>query len=467
MTMALLSRPKQNAKLVLRPLVVLILIGAVTLGLVGVAHAKQRHVTVLEVNGIINQVTERFIAREVRRAEDEEATLIIIKLDTPGGLLDSTRKITQELLNSDVPSVVYVTPRGAQAASAGTFITAAATFAVMSPGTNIGAASPVGSSGEDLPSTLKSKAFNDAAAEMRGIATLRGRNAEKLEATVLQALSFTAEEAVKSNIVDFIASDLDDLLAQLNGREAQLRPPTGPKVVLDTQGVVVHTSSMSLVDRFLRFISNPNVAFLLLSLGSLGLLVELVSPGLVAPGVVGGILLVLALVGLGNLSVNWAGVVLILLAVVLVVLEFYVAGFGILGVGAIVSFILGSMLLFFHGGSPSPTMPGIGVSLWVLAPTTVVLAGGGGWVFWTILKSRREQPDAGTPRILGATGYVVTELSPRGTVQVAGEEWTAVSESRETIPPGQEVSVTQTSGNTLTVVPLSVSPEGRTIPKEP
>ncbi|MSQ21984.1 MAG: nodulation protein NfeD [Dehalococcoidia bacterium] len=452
MTIPLSLSSERAAKRVLRPLVVAILIGAVALGLVGVAHAKERHVLVLEVNGIINQVTERFIAREVRRAEEDEATLIIIKLDTPGGLLDSTRKITQHLLNADVPSVVYVTPRGAQAASAGTFITAAATFAVMAPGTNIGAASPVGSSGEDLPQTLKSKAFSDAAAEMRGIATLRGRNAEKLEATVLQALSFTADEAVKSNLVDFIASDMDDLLAQLNGREAQLRPPTGPKVVLDTQNVVMRTTDMSLVDQLLRFLADPNIAFLLLSLGGLGLLVELISPGLIAPGVVGAILLVVALVVLGSLSVNWAGVVLILMAIALAVLEVYVGGFGILGIGAIVSFVLGGFLLFFHGATRSPTMPSLSVSLWVLVPTVAVLAGGGGWVIWTMIKSRREQGGEDTPRVLGATGYSATELAPRGVVQVAGEQWSAVSADRTTIPAGQEVRVTGVSGATVTVV---------------
>ena len=210
----------------------LILIGAVALGLVGVAQVKQQHILLLEVDGMINPATEGFIARGVRRAEENGSMLIVIQLDTPGGLLDSTRKITQHLLNASVPSVVFVAPRGARAASAGTFITAAATFAVMAPGTNIGAASPVAGSGEDLPETLKSKATNAAAAEIRSIAALRGRNEERLNATVLKALSFTAEEAVESNIVDFIANDLDDLLAQLHwprpGPPPSARLMTGP-----------------------------------------------------------------------------------------------------------------------------------------------------------------------------------------------------------------------------------------------
>ena len=451
----------------LRLMMVLLSSMAIALGLTGVAQARQHHVTLLNVHGIINPVVERFIARGVEQAEGDGSALVVIQLDTPGGELDSTRKITQHLLNAQVPSVVFVAPRGARAASAGTFIAAAANFAVMAPGTNIGAASPVASGGEDLPPTLKSKAFADAAAEMRSIATLRGRNADKLEATVLQAQSFTAEEAVEYRMADFTAGDLDELLAKLDGQQAQLSPPGGSVVVLATQGTAVDVVEFSLVERFLRFISDPNISFLLLSLGGLGLLVELINPGLVAPGVVGAILLILAFLAFGNLPVNWAGVALILLAVVLALLEAYVSGFGVLGVGAIVSFILGSMLLFFHTGAPSPTMPRVGVSLWVLVPTVVVLAGGGGWVFWTIMKSRREQPGVYTPSILGATGYVVTELAPRGTVQVAGEEWTAISENRETIRAGQEIRVIRTSGNTLTVVPLDVTPEGRTMGDEP
>lgn len=434
-------------------MVTLLSAAAIAGGVTGLAQAQEKHVLLLEVQGVIGPVTDRFIASGIQRAEKEGAALVIIRLDTPGGLLDSTRQITQHLLNADVPTAVFVAPRGAQAASAGTFIAAAANFAVMAPGTNIGAASPVGSSGEDLPSTLKSKAFSDAAAEMRSIADLRGRNAEKLEATVLQALSFTAEEAVEANMVDFVAGDVDQLLAQLQGQEVQMQPPTGRRVVMDVQGATVRTMDMSVVEWFLRFISDPNIAFLLLSLGSLGIVVELWNPGMVVPGVVGAILLVLAFVALGNLPVNWAGVTLILLAGVLAVLEVHASGFGILGIGAIISFVLGGLFLFFHGSVPSPTMPSMGVSLWVLVPTGVVLAGGGGWVVWTIVRSRREQSGEEAPRVLGATGYVVTELAPRGVVQVAGEQWTAVSEDRETIPAGQEIRVIRVSGATVTVVP--------------
>ena len=436
----------------LRLLVGLFSAVAIAVALLGVATAQQRHVLILEVDGIINPVTEGFISRGVERAEAQGASLIIVQLDTPGGLLDSTRKITQHLLNAELPSVVYVTPRGARAASAGTFITAAATFAVMAPGTNIGAASPVGGGGEELPETLKSKVTSDAAAEMRTIADLRNRNQEKLEATVLQALSFTGEEAVESGMVDFIAGDLDDLLAQLHGREAIVQLPAGPRLVLEMQGVGVQTMEMSLVERFLSFLSDPNVSYMLLSLGSLGIFLELLSPGLIVPGLTGTILLILSFVTLGNLPVNWAGVVLILLAVILAVLEFYVVGFGVLGVGAIVSFILGGVFLFFHTGAPSPTMPHIGVSRWVLVSTALMLSGGGAWTVTTMIRSRRGPLEQGVASLVGQMAVVATDLVPRGTVRLDNQLWTAVSQDGELIGTGEKVEVVKVDGIILTVI---------------
>ena len=420
-------------------------------GLIGTVQAQQRHILIIEVKGIIDPISERFIARAIDRAEADGAELLVIKLDTPGGLLSSTREITQHLLEADVPTVVYVSPRGARAASAGTFITAAANFAVMAPGTNIGAASPVSGTGEDLPDTLKSKATNDAAAEIRSIAAARGRNEEKLEETVLLAVAFTAEEAVELRMVDFVAGDMEDLLAQLHGRETALHPPDGERVVLDTQGVDIRTMEPTLVERFLRFLADPNVSFLLLSLGSLGLLLELLSPGLIVPGVVGAIHIILSLVSLGSLPVNWAGVALILLAVGLTVLEFYVAGYGILGVGAIVSFALGGFFLFFHTGGPSPTAPSIAVSPWVLVSTVLALAGGGGWALYTIIQSRRGPPEPGMAELIGQTAEVTTDLSPRGTVHLQSELWTAVVEGDEHIGAGETVVVVRTDGIILTV----------------
>ena len=438
-----------------RTFIALLSLLCIAAGLTGAVQAQQRHVLLLEVEGIINPISEGFIARGVERAEREGAEMVIIRLDTPGGLLNSTRKITQHLLEADVPSAVYVAPRGARAASAGTFITASANFAVMAPSTNIGAASPVSGSGEDLPDTLKSKAFQDAAAEMRGIAEARGRNAEQLEATVLEALSFTSEEALAENMIDFIASDVDELLQQVHGLETPLRPPGGPKVTLDTQGLTVRTMELSMVERLLRFLADPNISFLLLSLGGLGLFVELLNPGLILPGVVGIILLVLAWVVLGNLPVNWAGAILILLAFGLALLEYYVAGFGVLGVGAIVSLLLGGLLLFFHTGVPSPTAPpSVSVSLWVLIPTVLVLGFGGGLVVRFAYQSRRGPPDPEIVDLIGQVVETTSDLNPRGTVRARSETWTAVLRGGGSLSTGQQVRIVAVDGIMLTVAPI-------------
>ncbi|MBI4312202.1 MAG: nodulation protein NfeD [Chloroflexi bacterium] len=422
------------------------------LGLAGAASAQGRHILLLDVDGVIGPTTEKYIARGVKQAEAEGAELLVVRLDTPGGLLDSTRKIVEHLLNTNVPTAVYVTPRGAYAASAGTFITASANFAAMAPGTNIGAATPVSGSGEDLPKTLSSKATNDAAALMRSIAQERGRNAEKLEATVREAASFSAEEAVSLDIVDLIAADLDGLLDQVDGRTATT--PAGA-VVVRTKGLPIRTLDSSLVEQFVGFLADPNVAFLLFSLGSLGLVAELLNPGLIFPGVIGAILLLLAFVGLGNLPVNWAGVALLVLAVVLFVLEFYVSGFGILGIGAAVSFVLGALFLFYHAGGPSPAMPDVRVSLWLLAPVTALLIGGGAWVMFTIVRSRRALSPAPSEPIVGATGYVTSDLNPRGTVMLRNELWSAVGQGHEVIRTGQEIRVVEISGTLLTVTPVT------------
>ena len=279
---------------------------ALIAGLLGpvLVRAQSPHVLVLNVDGIINSVKVRFISRAIDRAEEDGATLIIIKLDTPGGLLSSTREIVQELLESPVPIAVFVSPRGARAGSAGTFITAAGHFAVMAPGTNIGAATPVSGTGDDLPDTLASKVENDAAALIRSIADERGRNADKLEETVRQAASFTAMEAVELNVVDFIADDVDDLLAKLDGREVVTRSGTR---ILDTKNLERKDFSKNILENFLEFISDPNVSFILLTIGGLGIVIELFNPGLIAPGVVGAISLLLAFLAIGNLPVNWAG----------------------------------------------------------------------------------------------------------------------------------------------------------------
>ena len=425
----------------------LLMLLSVVGGLVGqsLAHAKAPGVVLIEVDGVINGVKERFISRAIDQAVDDGAVLLVIELDTPGGLLDSTREIVEELLGAPLPVVVYVSPRGARAGSAGTFITAAGHFAVMAPGTNIGAATPISGTGEDLEDTLATKVENDAAALIRSIAQERGRNEDKLEETVRLASSFSAQEAVKLNIVDFIASDLDDLLLQLNGRVVETAAGTR---TLDTTNLERRRINKNLLENFLEFISDPNVSFILFSIGGLGIVIELFNPGLIAPGVVGVIALLLAFLAFGNLPVSWAGVAFILVAFVLVALEIMVAGFGILGIGAIVCFIFGGLILF---GGTTPTMPSDPVSRWLVGGTAGALALTMSFVVWMIYQSRRAGDQPLRPSLVGMSGTVTGELAPRGVIQVGSETWTAISEDGNVITVGEPVKVSKVVGLILTV----------------
>ena len=434
----------------LRALTILLFFtGMMLAGLIGpaVAHVRAQapHVLLLKVDGVINPIKERLIARTIRQAEEDGATLVIIELDTPGGLLGSTFDIVKDLLESPVPVAVYVSPRGARAASAGTFITAAGHFAVMAPGTNIGAATPISGGGEDLPDTLASKVENDAAARIRAIAEERGRNQDKLEDTVRKASSFTAREAVELNVVDFIAENLDDLLAQLDGKEVDTA--SGPRV-LDTRDLDRRRINKNLLENFLELISDPNISFILLTIGGLGIVIELFNPGLIAPGVIGVIFLLLAFLALGNLPVNWAGVAFILVAIVLAVLEVQVSGWGILGVGSIVSFIIGALVLF--GGS-SPTMPSVGVNLYLVGSIAGVLALTLLYVARVMYQSRRAGREPLGPSLVGVSATVTSELAPRGVIRVGSETWTAVSEDGNVISVGEQVKVSKVGGLIVTV----------------
>jgi len=424
--------------------------GLLTLGLAGtaLAQAQAPHVLVLEVDGVINPVKERLIQRAIRKAEVDEATLLVIELDTPGGLLASTRNIVESLLATDVPTAVYVSPRGAQAGSAGTFITASAIFAVMAPASNIGAATPVSGAGEDLPETLANKSTNDAAALIRSIAQERGRNADKLEATVREAASFTATEAVELNVVDFVAEDLDDLLGQLDGRTVSTN--SGP-LTLDTRDLQILKVNRTLLEHFLEFISDPNVTFILITIGSLGLVIELFNPGLYVPGVVGAICLLLAYLALGNLPVNWAGVAFIFLAIGLAVLETQVAGWGGLGVGAIASFLVGGLILFTQFGGRSPTLPPMSVNLWLLGGIVSVLALTLLWLLRVLYQNRGVDESSDSLSPVGELAIVTRDLAPRGIVEMANETWTAVSLDDTVIPAGESVIVNRRDGLILTV----------------
>ena len=448
------DRMNQRLRIV-RLFLVSLSLGMLFTGMLGplLAHAQgsdSPHALVMTVDGIINPVKVRFISRAIDQAQEDGAALLIIQLDTPGGLLSSTREIVELLLESPVPVAVFVSPKGARAGSAGTFITAAGNFAVMAPGTNIGAATPISATGEDLDDTLASKVENDAAALIRSIAQTRGRNEEKLEETVRSAASYSAEEAVADMVVDFIAEDLDDLLAKLDGRSAETSLGA---VVLETEGLEIRSFEKNVLDHFLEFISDPNVSFILLTVGGLGIVVELFNPGLVAPGVVGVICLLLAFLALGNLPVNWAGVVFVLLAAVLIVLEVAVAGFGILGVGALVSLIVGGLLLFTQFGDVSPTMPSISISVnrWLVATTGAVATLPLVFVVRLAYQSRKEGPPEKASVLTGMQGRVTGELAPRGVVLVGNETWTAITEDDSVISVGESVEVRSVDGLVLTV----------------
>ncbi len=422
------------------------------------AQSDERFAALLTLDDTIQPVSSGFLRRGIDQAVEQGAQFIVVRLDTPGGLLDSTREMVSAILSSPIPVVVYVSPQGAHAASAGTFITAAAHVAAMAPTTNIGAASPVGSGGEDLPDTLKSKATEDAASLMRSIAAERGRNADALEATIFEATSYTASEALDEGIIDIVAANTDDLLAQLDGRTVELEG--GETVTLDTSGIELREISQNAVEQFLGVVARPDIAFLLLTLGGILIVIEMLNPGVIVPGTFGAIALALGLLGVANLPVNWVGVGLIGLAMFLFFLELQSPGLGIFIVGGAISFILGAFLIFGDFGAPSlPSAPSFGVSLWLIAVIAALLLG----IVFLLLRAVRQarrtpEYHLGGGSLVGKVGVAATDLNPRGSVQIASELWSAASDTGEKIVKGEEVIVLEMEGLTLKVFKASASP---------
>ena len=429
-------------------LILLGLAGPIAGFLLPAASAQGRHAAVIDLEGPVDSISAGYLARAIDVAAEGGAEVIVVVLDTPGGRLDSTRNMVEDIIASDVPVVVYVAPPGAQAASAGTFIAAAAHVAAMSPTTSIGAASPVGPTGEDLPETMESKATQDAAAFIRSIAERRGRNSEALEATVLSAASYSASEALESNVIDLVSESIDDLLAELDGRTIEL---SDGSVVLETEGLGLREIDRSPVERFLGIIADPNIAFLLISLGGLGLIVELWNPGLIVPGTVGVVALGLGFVALGNLPVNWVGAGLLALGLVLFVAELQAPGLGVFGISGGVCFVVGAFLLFGDTNPPGIHAPRIEVSIWAIAVASILLASSLVVMAKLALDSRRTRHPTQIQTLLGQTGRTRTALDPHGSVQVASELWSAVSDSGQSIEGGVEVVVVDMEGLTLKV----------------
>ncbi|MCH7642971.1 MAG: nodulation protein NfeD [Chloroflexi bacterium] len=410
-------------------------------------------VFVVEIDGVISIIMERFISRALKDAEEAGAELVIIRIDTPGGTLEATRDIVTKLLASNIPIVSYVAPDGARAASAGTFITAAAGLAAMAPTTNIGAAAVITSEGEDLPETLGKKVTEDTAALIRSIAELRGRNSDALEATVRDALAYTASEAVELGVVDLIAVDLADLLEQIDGRA--IPTASGPRIV-STGNATIHEVKQNVVERFLDFLADPNVAFLLLSLGGLGLIVEIWSPGFGIAGALGLGFLILAYASLGSLPFSWAGVALIALAVALIAAEMHAPGASAFGFAGVTALILGGLFLFNSTGGADIYDIQVRVNLWVLGGVATVAGAMTGWLAWELRRSSRVKPyvsPISTQALIGQTVLVTQALDPSGEVVVAGERWQASATGGQVVDSGAEVVIRSVDGLRLEVEP--------------
>jgi membrane-bound serine protease (ClpP class) len=403
-------------------------------------------VVVLEVRGVIDPIVAQYVEQGIGAANGTNAGLVVILLDTPGGLDSAMRVIVQVILNSDVPVAVFVAPSGARAASAGVFITMAGHVAAMAPGTNIGAAHPVDMSQNEMPATIADKVTNDAAAYIQSIAQHRGRNADWAEKAVRQSVSLGAQQALDSHVIDLMAADLADLLAKLDGRQVKVKDG---EVTLRLAAAPVEQRPMTWLQVIAHGIVDPNIAYLLLSLGTLALIAEFWHPGALIPGVSGAIFLVLAFVAFGSLPVNWGGIALIIFAFVLFMLDIKVAGFALSVAGA-ASFVIGSLLLFSPFNPGTPAMPSLAVSLWLLGGMTALIILFFGVVVTAAVRAQRRVGVMRTGVPLGATGVVVSDLNPQGVVQVQSEPWTAVSTS-EPLCAGETIEVVGADGLCLRV----------------
>jgi membrane-bound serine protease (ClpP class) len=401
----------------------------------------------LDVHGMIDAVTARYLAREVARADEDRTPLVIVRLDTAGGLESSMREMTQTLLASRVPVVVYVSPAGARAASAGMFVTLAANVAAMAPGTAIGAAHPVklgGSASSDA--ILEGKIVNDVAALARAIAETRHRNGSSAERAVRDSVSFSAEEAQREGVVDIVARDLPDLLGQLDGRT--VATAEGART-LHAAGLTIAERPMLATERVLQAISDPNIAYLLFLLGLIGIVGEVYHPGAILPGTLGGLSLLLALVAFGNLPIAWAGVLLIALAIGFFIAELH-TGTSALAVCALVALVVGSLLLYSPSGPSSPAAESVRVSPWLIGGMTALIAAFFLLVVRATLRVRRLAVQTGIAALTGQLGVAASELAPAGTVRVDSEVWSAESEAGP-IHEGEPVRVVGVSGVTLRV----------------
>ncbi len=400
----------------------------------------EKKVFLITVDAPITPVVSEYIIKSIDTASKANAQAIIVQLDTPGGLVDSMREIVKKMMVADVPVVVYVSPSGARAASAGVFITMAAHIAAMAPGTHIGAAHPVTMEGK-MDKTMEAKVVNDLSAMARNVAERRGRNAKWAEDAVRKSVSITETEAIKEHVVDLVAPDVQALLKEINGRSVDL---ITKKKVLDTANAKVEKIDMGFRYKFLEIISNPNIAYILMILGFYGLYFELSNPGAVFPGVAGAISLILAFYALHTLPINYAGLMLIILAIGLFIAEAFITSHGVLGVGGAIAMAIGSVMLI-----DSP-VPGIRISWTVIAPVVALSA-----LLFIITVSlavrvHREKADTGKEGMLGLEGEARSDIHARGQVFVRGEYWNAWSD--QPIAKGERVKITAIEGLKVKVI---------------
>ena len=442
----------------MRFMVRLVSLVALALGLLGMVAVGADSNTVLvgQIDGAINPITDRYVQRLIDEAEQRGVAAVVFTIDTPGGLIDSTYKITGRFLVSRIPIVMFVAPQGARAASAGTFITMAGHIAAMAPSTNIGAAHPVDSSGADIQGDLRLKAENDAVAHIVNIANARGRNAQWAEDAVRKSVSIGADEAAKIGVVDLIANDVPDLLQKIDGRKVTT---AAGSVTLATRAATVEGAGPSPIEGILHFIVDPQVAVLLFTIGTYGIIFELSNPSLLFPGIIGVIAVVLALFAFGTLDANGAGIALMVFAVVLFIAEVKIASHGLLTAGALAALLVGTIILF---PPLRPTFPGVRESVEPAVIGSILLVSGVFFFFvarFAVL-ARNLHWRGDSPLVVGATGVAKSDIGANGVAYVAGEEWSARSEAGA-ITRGAAIRVKRKEGLRLIVEPASDSSGGR------
>lgn len=397
-----------------------VLLTAFILQNIAIAQEK-RPVHVLELNGVINPVSSKFITESLTDAQNDGAECFIIQMDTPGGLMSSMRDIIKSMLASRIPVIVYVHPSGSRAASAGVFISYAAHVVAMTPGTNIGAAHPVTIGGQaDSSSAMMDKVTNDAAAYIRSLAEKRKKNVEWAEKAVRESVSITEKEALELNVIDLVVPGLDSLLGKLDGWEVEM---DDQKYILHTRDAEIVMIQMNWRLRLLDKISDPNIAYILMLLGIYGVIFELSNPGSILPGIIGVIFLILAFFAMQTLPISYAGLMLILFAIILFLLEIKVQSFGLLTIGGVVAMILGSLMLF---DTPEPFFK---VSLSLILTAVAATAAFFIFAVGMALRAQRRKPTTGAQGIIGEVGVALEKLEPEGRVKVHGEIWHAVSDT--------------------------------------